>query len=390
MMWRYLAATVILVGGGLCPLEVWAGDAHSHEQVMTDAEATFHEVKALVEAEYVDEIDADELWQGATEGMLNRLLQLEHHPTNHLVTPAELNQLQEGIKGEITGIGVMIQEISGALVVTKTLDGGGAAEAGLIADDRILSIDGVPIRGMSLSEVAGKIRGPVDTTVSLLVQRDTKEWTVEVSRSKVVVPYVRSEMVSPKVGLVRLASFTERAPSDLAEEIESLKDQGAQGLILDLRHCPGGLLDSAVDVASLFLPKNADIMTLEWAGQTGQDVRKTKTKGAFAEMPVVVLIDSRSASGAEVVAAALSENDRALLLGERTFGKGTVEKIFSLENGWALKLSVAYFYSPKGNSWQGEGIAPDLALLPSDGPPSNDAETDPAILAAQSVLRVSR
>lgn len=389
-MWRNLIAAIILAGS-LMESGVWAATpAAQPAPAVPDAQATFNEIKALIEDNYVDEVSQDALWTGAIQGMMGSLLQMEGHPTNQLMTPAELEQLKVGISGEISGIGVMIQDVSGILVITDLIDGGGAAAAGLLADDRILAIDGERIKGMSLAEVAGRIRGPVDTTVSLLVQRDTEEWEVEVSRSRVAVPHVWSDLLDGGVGIVGIDSFTDRTAEEVSQQVEALMDRGAHQLVLDLRRCPGGLLDSAVEVAGMFLPKGATIMSIDWSGEADRDVRAVKRKGAFADLPLVVLIDRNSASGAEIVAAALADNDRALLLGETSFGKGTVEKIFDLESGWAVKLSVAYFYAPDGTSWRGKGLTPDLPITGASEGQAVTPQDDPVVQAARSVLRMRR
>ncbi|MCA9549253.1 MAG: hypothetical protein KC933_04410 [Myxococcales bacterium] len=241
--------------------------------------------------------------------------------------------------------------------------------------------------------IGDRIRGVAGTTVELMMQRGTEEWSERLVRSTLEVPSVLGHLREDGVGYLQVLNFDHH----VAEGIDRLLgDLGkARAYVLDLRGCPGGLFKMSIELASRFLPPGTRVVTTR--DRSGAEtVYDTTRKGAVSK-PLVVLVNEKTASSAEIVAAALRENDRALIVGEKSFGKGTVEKIFELSGGYGLKLTVARFYSPKGHNWQGDGIEPDFEI-PSDvdvrpiytRPTTQDADKDVQLRAALNLLKVDR
>lgn len=358
--------------------------------VAPDARESFEEMVELLEAHYVDgALSEDELWTGAIEGVMNRLIQHEHKSINSLLSPDELRELMSGTAGSVVGVGVMIEQVADVLLVKGVIPGGPAADSGLQAGDRILAVDGERLAGKPLVESVHLIRGEAGTDVELFVQRDTEEWTVTIERGVVKVSSVESIMLGDEVGYLRVNSFAKHTTEDVDAHLESLGEAGMRSLILDLRHNPGGLLETALTTADRFLPAGQRIVTVR--GRKGEEHTDASETHPWESLPMVVLVGPKTASGAEILAAALDENDRAAVVGEPTFGKGTVEAIHELGNGWALKLSTARFFSPDGEPRQGNGVMPDFVVSGSDGAATVeldaiDVDADPQLRAAIELL----
>lgn len=332
----------------------------TRKKKIPDARRTFSEVMQLIADKYVDsDLPEDELWSGAIEGVLRRLIQIKDREINTMLDPAWVKEMKLGLKGSFSGVGVVIKVIEEVVVIRQVLPDGPAHKAGIKAGDRILAVDGKSVRGLELMEIVQMIRGKTGTTVKLFLQRETEEWVQPVIRGKVTVPAASGQMLQSQVAYVRISTFNHKTVEQLDPLLGNLVKQGAKGVLLDLRGCPGGLLDVSIEVADRFLPAGSRIISIKRRGGA-EEVRSARGDHPADRLPVVVLIGPSTASGAEIVAAALSEHKRATLVGEPTVGKGTVETILKLQNGWALKLSVARFYSPEGNSLQGDGVSPDF------------------------------
>lgn len=370
------------------------GPTTAPKPVANDAKAAFGQMLELIDSHYVDaQISEDELYTAAMRGVMDELIQLpgaEHKKINALLSPTELDRLLEGTKGSVVGVGVMIEQVGELLVVRGVIDGGPAAAAGLQAGDRILAVDGKRLNTMSLADAVGLIRGEAQSQVALYVQRDTEEWTVDVTRAAVKVPSVSSAMVDESIGYLRVNAFAEDTAADVAAQLGALGEQGMQALVFDLRECPGGLLEGAVDVAEQFLAPGQRIVSIR--GRKGDDDRDAKVADPFDELPVVVLVGPHTASGAEIVAGALQAHARGLVVGQPTFGKGTVEAVHDLDNGWALKLSQARFYSPNDTPRMNNPVQPDFPVAGDDErlPAAAELVADPdaQLRAALKVLRL--
>jgi carboxyl-terminal processing protease len=361
-----------------------------------DAAATFQEVMKLIEENYVDpKINQDILWSGATTGLLQTLIQLKNLPVNTLLSPTELEEMNSGIKGQFSGLGMVIDQIGQTFFVKDVLPESAAAKADIQAGDRILAVDGQAAAGRPLAELVNLIRGPAGSKVELLLQRDRTESTLRLTRGVVSMKQVQGRILPGNIGYLRLAFFSESTLTELDAFMNSALKQGMTRLILDLRNCPGGLLDGAVSVTGRFLNPGEKIVTVKY--RDGREQSYVADKEPHYQLPIIVLINTETSSGAEIMAAALAENRHVRLVGEKTLGKGTVEKIMKLHNGWGIKLSVAYFYSPQGHNWQGQGISPDF-ILPgpinfekSYSPDRKiDPESDPQLKAALSLLALDK
>ena len=357
------------------------------------AEQLFGEVLGLVTEQYVDsELGEDEVWTLALNGAMDGLSELNGPGSNQLLSPTKLKSLRAGIKGQLSGIGVVIRSVERLVIVREVIDGGPAKEAGLVAGDRILRVGDTELAGMDESQVAMLIRGPQGTTVDLHLQRGTDEWSKPITRRMLKLPSVISGTLEDGVAYIKIRSFAEPTVPALDRALEAA--QTARGIVVDLRGCPGGLLSVSIDVAARFLEAGQRILSTK--GRNGEEKVYAAEKTRFElDAPIAVLVDRHTASSAEIVAAAISENRSSALVGERTFGKGTVESVIELSNGWALKLSVARFYSPSGHNWQGRGIQPDFAVPPGDDrqvvysmQPQLDLERDPQLKAAVSVIEL--
>ncbi len=360
-------------------------------QTIPGAKQLFHEALALIEKEYVDEkLTEDQLWTLALQGVLSGLIQDEGGHVNRMISPEELARLQSDLRGKISGAGLVIHAVEEMFIVRAVLAEGPAGQTNIQPGDRILAVNNQPAKGKTLAQIVGLIRGPTGTTVDLVVQRDRDEWTVPITRGSITLQSVVSAELPQNIGYVKISNFSKNTETQLQTHLAKLNQRA--GLVLDLRDCPGGLLDIALKSAEHFLAPGETIISS--LGRNGKkSVRAASAKSRAYEQPIVILIGKRTASSGEILAAALAENKRALLVGERTYGKSTAESIKKLSKGWALKLSIAKFYSPLGNSWQTQGLQPNFHI-PDDRPedryytskPQVDPDKDAQLRAGLSVL----
>jgi carboxyl-terminal processing protease len=376
--------------GGSVSAEHAGGKHAKPRRTMPGAKAAFAKMAKLVEEHYVEgPLSEDELWTGAMEGVLDRLIQLEEHPINVLLSPEEHNELVIGTKGKLVGVGIMISRVADIIVVNYVMPTSPAETAGLRAGDRILGIDGVRVQTMSLEDVVLRIRGEEGTTVELFVQRDTEEWTETITRGQVEVPSVATTMLPDGVGYLQISSFGTTSGDEIDAKLRELKEAGMRTLVIDLRDCPGGLFDAALAVADRFLPPGATIVTVQNRDGTEQ-VHTAQDDHPWQQVPLAVLIGKSTASGAEILADALREAGRATVIGEPTMGKETVEGVHELDNGWAVKLSTSRFVNASGRSGS---VSPQIRIpMPqekSHTPLSELADSDDPVLAAARELLTS-
>jgi len=328
---------------------------------------------------YKDELDVQKLSQGAVHGMMEAL---EEDPYAAYLDPDLHKMQQEDMGGSFQGIGARVAFREGRVIVLAPLPGTPAERAGLRPGDVIMEVDGQSTLGMNLYEVVMLIRGPRDTSVSLDIRHPGEDETVTVTvvRDLIDVLSVTLEMLPVDVAHLRIEEFSEDTDDELSAALGRMDTQGARGLLLDLRNNPGGLLTAVVQVASYFL--RSGLVLYEEDSQGVRRDWQVEKVAEVVDIPMVVLVNRFSASGAEVLAGALRDHDRAVLVGERTFGKGSVNNLHALSDGSAMYFTVARWYTPSGTLIEGEGLEPDFPVAPSA-----DESGDPQLEKALELLK---
>jgi carboxyl-terminal processing protease len=327
---------------------------------------SFAKVLAHVRASYVDDVDETKLIQGAIRGMVRSL-----DPYSTYMTPEEFRVLRSDTQGRFGGIGCEVDIRGGVLTVMIPLEGTPAARAGLRPGDRIVEIDGEPTEGMSLQEAVVRMRGAAGSVVRVMIRRPGEEESRELSitRALINIESVEARMAEPGVGYLRIRSFQENTAARLREELDRLEREAGgalRALVLDLRGDPGGLVDQSVEVSDEFLVDGVIVTTRGRGGRTIAEERAHR-RGTRPNFPMVVLVDGQSASASEIVTGALQDHRRALIMGTRTYGKGSVQNVIELPDGSGLKLTVARYYTPRGRCIQGRGIDPDVVVEAPEG-----------------------
>ena len=323
---------------------------------------TFTEVFATIKDDYVEPIDDRTLLEHAIRGMVNGI-----DPHSDYLPPNDYQELQAGTSGEFGGLGIEVGMEDGFVKVIAPIDDTPAQRAGVEAGDLVIRLDDTPVKGLSLAEAVKVMRGAPGTDIVLTIVREgvDRPLTITITRDVIRVTSVRSRSLEPGYGYVRISQFQIRTGEDLHEAVAGLRedagDADLKGLVLDLRNNPGGVLNAAVSVSDAFLDKGTIVYT-EGRMDDAQLTFSAKGSDILDGIPLVVLVNAGSASASEIVAGALQDHRRAVIMGEKTFGKGSVQTILPLDNGSALKLTTARYYTPSGNSIQARGIVPDITL----------------------------
>ncbi|MFZ0449595.1 MAG: S41 family peptidase [Desulfatiglandaceae bacterium] len=319
----------------------------------------FTEVLREIEKHYVEPEGSQKLIYGAIKGMVQSL-----DPHSSFMTKDEYQELMTETKGSFSGVGIEITLKDDVLTVVSPIEGSPAFKAGVKAGDRIVKIEDKSSKGMTLMDAVKHIRGPKGSAVKLTVAREGQSELLEFKIKRDVIPLisVRHYALTPEIGYARISNFQSKTTKDLKEALNDLeKGHHLKGLILDLRNDPGGLLSQAVEVSDLFLDKGVIVSTK--GRDTSQDVTMSAHEnGTQRKYPIIVLVNGGSASASEIVAGALQDNKRALILGTTTFGKGSVQTIIPLSDGSGLRLTTARYYTPSGKSIQLSGIVPDIKV----------------------------
>lgn len=351
----------VLIGKG------WERTGHATETY--EELRTFSEVLTQVQKNYVDETKVKDLVQGAIRGMLSTL-----DPHSAYMTPEMYKEMQVETKGEFGGVGIQIGVKENRLAVIAPIDGTPAQRAGIKAGDYITKVNEESTKDLTLMDAVQKMRGPKGTKVSLTIQRDGTADPLQFTlvRDTIKIESVKSKVLD-NIGYVKLTQFQEATGRDLGRVLKQFKDQKVQSTILDLRNNPGGLLTAAVEVSEQFLP-NGKLVVYTKGRESKKDEWFAKGKDQMDDSPMIILVNEGSASASEIVAGALQDYGRAVIVGTTSFGKGSVQTILPLGDGSGLRLTTAKYYTPKGRSIQSTGITPDIVVKPQQ--PTTVAKAD--------------
>ncbi|MEW6570965.1 MAG: S41 family peptidase [Nitrospirota bacterium] len=348
-----LASACILIGR----LTVNSVDA---EVEVYEELKVFTEALSLVKKNYVEDVKTKDLVYGAVKGMVSAL-----DPHSGFMTPEQYKEMQVETKGEFGGIGIQIGIKDGMLTVIAPIEDTPAYRAGIKAGDKIIKINDEFTKDMGLHDAVSRMRGAPSTPVKITILREgwkeTRNFTI--IREIIRIDSVKSKLMEEGIGYVKINQFQEQTASDLSNALEKLKQEDIHSLILDLRNNPGGLLNSAVDVTGQFLSAGKLVVFIK--DKKGQRIEyKSGPQTSDFDLPMIVLVNQGSASASEIVAGALKDWNRAVVIGTHTFGKGSVQSVIPLADGSALRLTTARYYTPKGTSIQATGIVPDIVVKP--------------------------
>ncbi|MCX5677779.1 MAG: S41 family peptidase [Candidatus Omnitrophica bacterium] len=341
-----------------------AAEKSKSKENLYDQLELFADAVSILRNEYVDEVDSKKLIYGAMQGMLGSL-----DDYSQFMDPDEYNEIKIETKGEFGGIGIEITLKDGVLTVITPMVGTPADLGGVKAGDKIVKIDGKVTKNITLNEAVKQMRGKPGSTVTLTVWREglPNILDIPIKRDMIKVHSIkRADMIEDNIGYIKLVEFQENTPRDLDDALKKLKADGMDSLILDLRNNPGGLLDGAVDVSERFLSKDKAIVSIKSRTQSQNASFKSSGKTAHTDFPLIVMVNEGSASASEIVAGAVKDNKRGIVLGMKTFGKASVQTVIPLKDGSALRFTTAYYLTPSGKLIKNEGIMPDVTVERTD------------------------
>jgi|TARA_E500000075_G_scaffold34089_1_gene30537 carboxyl-terminal processing protease len=344
----------------------------------------FGEVLEKINEEYVDEINQSDSMDSAINGLLQSL-----DPYSAYMSPEIFNEMQTETSGEFGGLGIEVGMEAGVVKVISPIDDTPASRAGLKAGDYIVKIENTQVQGKSLSEAVDLMRGPVGSSIELTVRRrgEKKALTFNITREIIKIQSVKADLLENDIGYIRLTSFNENSGEQIENKIEELeKNQNINAYILDLRNNPGGLLSQAIRISDFFLD-NGEIVSTK-SRQPSENRKWFAKKGDLTDgKTLIVLINYGSASASEIVAGALKDHKRAIILGENSFGKGSVQSIIPLKNKGAIRLTVAKYYLPSGKSISEVGVSPDIEIVEEGEEFKIKSETDNQLNYAIKLLK---
>jgi len=343
----------------------------------------FGEVLEKISKDYVEEVDQSKSMDAAINGLLQSL-----DPYSAYMTPESFEGMQTETSGEFGGLGIEVGMEAGVVKVISPIDNTPASKAGLKAGDYIVKINNVQVQGKSLMEAVDLMRGPVGSSIEITVRRQgvKKAITFNITREIIQVQSVKSELIDNNIGYIRLTSFNENSSEQIKKKINKLnKNKGLKGYVLDLRNNPGGLLSQAIKISDFFL-ENGEIVSTK-SRKTSENRKWFAKKGDLTNgKALIVLINYGSASASEIVAGALKDHKRAIILGENSYGKGSVQSIIPLKNKGAIRLTIAKYYLPSGKSISEVGVTPDIEVIEGSDSFKFNSETDNQLKFALKLL----
>ena len=379
-MFKHLRSSTLFISGMLIGLTLAIGhsvfalkdEQQQAQSIPYEELQTFTDVMSRIKQDYVEPVKDKKLLEDSIRGMLAGL-----DPHSAYLNPEEFKELRIGTTGQFGGLGIEVTMEGGLVKVVAPIDDTPASRAGIKAGDLIIRIDDKPVKGLTLNDAVKLMRGKPGTDIKLTIVREGEPETIEMTITREIIrtKSVKSRSLEPGFGYVRISSFQSRTATDLLKAISELQDKETlKGLVLDLRNNPGGVLNGAVGVSDAFLDDGLIVYTKGRVADS--NMKYTATPGdALNGKPLVVLVNGGSASASEIVAGALQDHKRAIIMGRKTFGKGSVQTIQELRNGGAVKLTTARYFTPSGRSIQAQGIEPDiklraikLAKINKDGP----------------------
>lgn len=396
------AATPVAAPTGTAAKSSWSDDERDFSvpaEKFTDPERNFDQARKLLLAEYYDgSFTEDDLYRAAVAGMLERV-DPKMHKWNKLMSPADLAELKNDLQGEMVGVGIVVDfdATTGYILVKHTLPGSPAERAGIAPPDQIVTVDGKLYRGKSLRDAVADIRGKPGDKVTLSILRGDKIVGVPVVREKVAYDQAVHAVLPGNVGYLRIPGFTARTSQEVHDALTGFVSAGVKALVVDLRSSPGGSFDDAVATMGELVPAGSTVATLKKRDATEPVVPRSTP--ILTEGPVAVLVDHDTASSSELVTGALQELRHGIVVGSRTRGKWTVQKLEDLPNGYAIKFTMAVFTTPSGKSFEGTGLAPDVEVDQSDddarrvlveSDPTKTLPTDAPLKTALQLLASSR
>ena len=356
---------------------------NSSEQNIYEKIDLFGEVLEKINKEYVDEINQSESMDSAINGLLQSL-----DPYSAYMSPEVFNEMQTETSGKFGGLGIEVSMESGVVKVISPIDDTPASKAGIKAGDYIVKINEIQVQGKSLSEAVDLMRGPVGSAIELTIRRrgERKALTFKIVREIIQIQSVKADLLEKNIGYIRLTSFNENSDTQVERQIKELeKNKNVKGYILDLRNNPGGLLSQAIKISDFFLD-NGEIVSTK-SRKASENRKWFAKKGDLTNGKLlIVLINYGSASASEIVAGALKDHKRAILLGENSFGKGSVQSIIPLKNDGAIRLTIAKYYLPSGKSISEVGVSPDIEIAEETDEFRIKTETDNQLNYAMKLL----
>ncbi len=321
----------------------------------------FHKVYQIIKTDYVDVPGTKDLFYGAIRGMIASL----DDPFSRFLDEKAFNELKEETTGEFVGVGIEISVKDGQIVVISPIDGTPAMKAGIQAGDTIIKVNGTEIKDKDLSDIVKLIRGKPATEVTLSIKREGYDelLDIEIERAPIKIETVKHDVIQDtSTGYLKVSLFSENTPNDVREALKDLKKKNINKLIVDLRWNPGGLLDGAISISDMFLDKGKEIVSTRGRKGTGSIKQYDSENDPLYNGKMIVIVNRGSASASEIFSGAMSDNNRSKLLGEKTFGKGSVQKFFNLNENVGVSLTIAKYYTPSGISIHGKGIEPDYKV----------------------------